>query len=123
MPQKRNLIFLPILALLLLLGIAGSLWMLRPTGAGQVEILQDGTPIFQLDLAHESNRTFEVEYNGSINRIEIKDHQIRILDADCPDQTCVHMGWLQANNLPIVCLPHHLVIQYTQASGDVDTMT
>lgn len=122
MPQKRNLVFLSILALFLLLGIAGSLWILRPMDAGQVEILQDGTSIFRLDLARENDRTFEVKYNGSINRIEIKNHQIRILEADCPDQTCVHMEWLRADGLPIVCLPHHLVIQYAQAPSDVDTM-
>ena len=122
MRQKRNLVFSSILGILLLLGAAGSLWMLRPMQAEQVEILQDGTAIFQLNLAQESDRIFAVEYNGSINQIEIRNHQIRILEADCPDQTCVHTGWLSSNGLPIVCLPHHLVIQYIQPSGDMDIL-
>lgn len=123
MAKNRNLRFLLILGLLLLAGIAGCLWMLRPAEATQVEVLQDGIAIFRFDLEHEDDRIVSIDNNGSINRIEIKDHQIRMLEADCPDQICVHMGQLRANGLPIVCLPHHLVIQYTQASGDVDTMT
>ena len=35
--------------------------------------------------------------------------------ADCPDQICVHMDWLEA--APIVCLPNRLSIQYADGEG------
>ena len=44
---------------------------------------------------------------------EIKAHQIRMLEAECPDNTCVHMGWLDST-VPIVCLPNRLVIQFVE---------
>ena len=35
--------------------------------------------------------------------------------ADCPDQTCVEMGYLE--NLPIVCLPNYLTISYSETDN------
>lgn len=94
--------------------------MMRPQERMQVEIVQDGTVLCRLDLSQEENRVFSVEYEGRSNLIEIQNHQIRVSEAECPDQTCVHMGWLGDSGLPIVCLPNHLVIQFAQISGELD---
>ena len=45
-----------------------------------------------------------------------------MLEAECPDQTCVHMGWLDSGAMPIVCLPNHLSIEYAEAGDDVDAV-
>ena len=108
-------------AALLLLGILGSVLVLRKQEADRVEIVQDGTVLYELDLAGEEDRVFDVEYEGHVNRIEIRDHQIHVLEADCPDQVCVNMGWLDSA-APIVCLPNHLVIQFTEGSGSLDVV-
>lgn len=50
--------------------------------------------LYQFDLAKEADRVLEIEYEGRVNTIEIKDHQIHMQAAECPDNTCVHMGWL-----------------------------
>lgn len=117
--------FLPVIltALLLLAGIGGTLWIIRPQDNAQVEIVQDGTVLYRLDLSQEKGRTFSVEYEGRTNLIEIHDHQIRVAEAECPDQTCVHMNWLSSSGLPIVCLPNHLVIQFVQPPDGLDTVT
>lgn len=81
----------------------------------QVEILQDGKILYTLDLAQAEDQTFTVTYEGRSNEIEIRDHQIRVKAADCPDQICVHMDWLEA--APIVCLPNRLSIQYVDGEG------
>ena len=122
MPRRRSLLFPAITALLLFIGIIGSLWALRPPASTQVEIVQNGITIYRLDLLREPDHTISVCYNDGCNLIEIENHQIRILDADCPDQTCVHMGWLSENGLPIVCLPNRLVIRFTQSSGETDAL-
>ena len=120
--RNRNLLYLGVTALLLLLGLAGSLWVMRPLESSQVEIIQDSITICRLDLSREKDRTIAVTYNGNTNLIEIQDHQIRVLEAECLDHDCVEMGWLQSDGLPIVCLPNHLVIQFVQPSGDVDAL-
>ncbi|MER2149274.1 MAG: NusG domain II-containing protein, partial [Ruminococcus sp.] len=44
-------------------------------------------------------------------------------EADCPDKTCVRMGWLNRAAMPVVCLPHHLVIEFADGSeGGVDAV-
>lgn len=118
--MKRKAIILGLLcAVLFLAGIFGSLWILtRPHGT-QVEIVQDGVVLQQLDLTQAENQVIEVEYEGRINQIQIEDGKIRISAADCPDNTCVHMGWLDSA-APIVCLPNHLVIQFAEISADID---
>lgn len=52
--------------------------------------------------------------NADYNIIEIKDHRVRCIDANCPDKICVSHGFLNPDidNDIIVCAPHKLVIQY-----------
>lgn len=38
-----------------------------------------------------------------------------MLEADCPDHTCINSGWLE--DLPIVCLPNKLVIEFADADS------
>ena len=87
-----------------------------------VSIIRDGEVLYQLDLAQEKDRMIEIEYDGRLNIVEIKEHQIRMADAECPDKTCVQMGWLDSS-LPIVCLPNHLVIQFSDADAGIDAET
>ena len=102
-------------ALIFLGGIGGMIWNLTRSHGRQVEILQDGKILYTLDLAQAEDQTFTVTYGGRTNEIEIRDHQIRVKAADCPDQICVHMDWLE--DAPIVCLPNRLSIQYADGEG------
>lgn len=121
--MKHSRLLIAAAVLLLLIGMVGSWWIMRtPSDGKPVEIVQDGTVLYQLDLAQEDDRTFTVEYEGRTNTIEIQYHQIRVLDAECPDHTCVHMGWLGDSGLPIVCLPNHLVIQYAPSADGLDAV-
>ena len=95
------------------------LW--KPHGT-QVNILQDGKVLFNIDLVSAEDQTLEIEYEGRINTVQIENGRIRMLNAECPDQTCVHMGWLRSGSIPIVCLPNHLVIEYTDSEDKVDTV-
>ena len=119
--MKQKVWLFGICAVLLLAGIVGSILALRRPDTEIVEIVQDGEVLYRLDLAAEEDQILEVEYEGRINRIEIRDHQIHVLEADCPDQVCVDMGWLDSA-APIVCLPNHLVIQFTEGSDSLDAV-
>lgn len=106
---------------LLIAGVLGSILVLQKPDTSMVEIVQDGKVLYQLDLAQAEDQTVEVEYDGRINTIEIRDHQIRMLEAECPDNTCVHMGWLDSA-APIVCLPNRLVIQFADSIEPIDIL-
>ena len=111
-----------ICVVIFLLGIAGSLWLLQTPHCTEVNIVQDGAVLYTVDLALTENQTFEIEYEGRINTVQIEDGRIRMLEAECPDQTCVHMGWLDSGAMPIVCLPNHLSIEYADSGNDVDAV-
>ena len=115
--QNRKAVYIvaALCAVLFLGGIGGMIWNLTRSHGRQVEILQDGKILYTLDLAQAEDQTFTVNYGGRTNEIEIRDHQIRVKAADCPDQICVHMDWLEA--APSVCLPNRLSIQYADGEG------
>ena len=54
------------------------------------------------------DRTIEV---GEGNRCEIRDGEVRMMDADCPDQICVHTRAIDARGGSIVCLPHQVILR------------
>ena len=115
--QNRKAVYIvaALCAVLFLGGIGGMIWNLTRSHGRQVEILQDGKILYTLDLAQAEDQTFTVTYGGRSNEIEIRAHQIRVKAADCPDQICVHMDWLE--DAPIVCLPNRLSIQYADGEG------
>ena len=115
--QNRKAVYIvaALCALIFRGGIGGMIWNLTRSHGRQVEILQDGKILYTLDLAQAEDQTFTVTYGGRSNEIEIRDHQIRVKAADCPDQICVHMDWLEA--APIVCLPNRLSIQYADGES------
>ena len=114
--------FLIIIAVIFILGIIGSIWVLNAPQKTSVRVLSDGETVYAGDLSLAEDAVFDVSYQGHVNTVEIKDHQIHVLSADCPDQTCVKMGFLKSSAMPIVCLPHKLVIEFADG-GDVDAVT
>ena len=51
---------------------------------------------------------------GEGNRLEIKDGAVHMLYADCPDQICVHTGWIDQEHDMIVCMPNKVVVQIVE---------
>lgn len=119
--MKRKIWPFLLAAVLLVAGIAGSILVMRKPQSSLVNIVRDGKILYQLDLEKEEDRVIEVEYEGRHNKIEIRDHKIRVLEADCPDQICVGMGWL-GSAAPIVCLPNRLVIEPAETMPDMDAV-
>lgn len=104
-------------AVLFLAGLAGSFLVLRGSPGTMVEILQDDEVLYTLDLSETEDQTIEVTWGEDTNVIAVKNHQIYMLEASCPDQICVNMGVLDSA-VPITCLPNHLVIRYVDAEGE-----
>ena len=109
-------------AVIFLVGVVLSLIVLFSPPNNRVNILRDGRVLYTLDLSEEKNRCFVVEYGSSSNTIEIRDGKIRVLEAECPDKTCVRSGWLTSSAMPIVCLPNHLVIEFASGQGEIDAI-
>ncbi len=81
-----------------------------------VEITCDGELIEQIDLSSSPNYEFEITTKFGKNVIKIHDGNISVIGSDCPDQVCVQMGELKSSMMPIVCLPHRLMISFVGGS-------
>ena len=105
-----------ILALLVVTAAASAAFLLlRPRGTGRpvARITLDGELVEEIDLTEvKEARTFTVEgESGLTNTILVEPGRIRVSEAGCPDQICVHQGFISDGTAPIVCLPNKLIIQ------------
>lgn len=118
--KKGLAILYVILAVIIVLSVAGTVYFLSENEKNTVEIISDGQVLYRINLLTEQNKTIRIEHGGSHNTIEIKDGEIFVSEAGCPDQICVKTGKLKGD-MPIVCLPNRLVIRFAD-SGEVDAV-
>ena len=102
--------------------------------ARKVQILKNGIVLIEKNLSENSkilimdNEAREVDFKENlaslsedevnpakheVNFIEIKDGKVLCTESNCNNQICVHTPAISEKNqdLPIVCLPHGLIIQ------------
>ena len=95
-------------------------------GSSTARVYQDGALLYTIDLSQvEEGYTFSVEGPAGVNTIQVEPGRIRVAAADCPDQVCVHQGWISNGVTPIVCLPNRLTIRIENPAqgGEVDGVT
>ena len=103
-----------LLFLLLALLALGGVFLARRLSAPAVvaRITVDGELYREIDLrAVTFPYEFEIETEYGCNTVRVEHGRIAVVSADCPDKICVQRGFAEDSLLPIVCLPHRLVIQ------------
>lgn len=59
--------------------------------------------------------------DGVSNSIVIKESQVYMAFADCPDQLCVHHRAISKNGESIICLPNKVIVEVESSqSRDID---
>ena len=110
----------------LLLGAvaASAAWLLlrrEDAPSPTARITRDGVLLEEIDLDKvEEPRSLVLEDGSGTNTVQVEKGRIRILEADCPDQVCVNQSWISSGAVPIICLPHRLIIEIVEAGGDLD---
>ena len=65
--------------------------------------------LLTFNINEDNYYTLQGDY-GTFN-IEVKDGKCRAIDVECPNQICVHTGWISVDNpVPIICLPNNLIV-------------
>lgn len=75
-----------------------------------VEVSIDGTVVETLDLNKDTEITIN-GYNNGTNHLVIKDGEVSVDDASCPDAVCIHQGKIHKSGEMIVCLPNLMIAQ------------
>ena len=113
-------------ALFLLCGVM-ILWMTHRKQKIQIaEIYQDGVLVQTVDLSQiDAPQEIPVYGDHGAENIILAAHgSIRMQSANCPDQLCVRQGSIQNAMIPIVCLPHRVVIRILgDHDGGTDIVT
>lgn len=103
-----------LIGLLLLIG-AGSLLIvtvLRNQKGTRVQITIDGAVYGTYELSKE--QTIPIKVHGTVtNTLQISDQKANMVQADCPDQLCVHQKAVSGQGETIVCLPNRVVVEVT----------
>ena len=109
--MNRKTLFWGVLFAVLALG-AGAWYVLRPGGGAVAAVYVDGELYDRIDLSAVAipyEVTVETAYG--YNTLRVSHGAIQVAEADCSEQVCVNQGAIHDSLLPIVCLPHHLVIE------------
>lgn len=84
-------------------------------------ITRDGALLEEIDLDKvDKPYSFTLEDGRGSNTVQVDQGRIRIAEADCPDQVCVNQGWIFNGTVPIICLPHRLMIEIVDGGGGLD---
>lgn len=115
--KRLNLILVLAIAAIACVGLVATRLMGANTNADMATVvIRDGEQnVYELPLSQ--NTTKSVTTDLGTNLIEIKDGRVRVEEADCPNQDCVHQGWIDAAGEQIVCLPHKLTVDIVDESA------
>ncbi len=58
--------------------------------------------------------------NGEYNTVFVRQGEIAVVEASCPDEICVKTGFIHSSALPIVCLPNKLSIEIRSEKSEED---
>ena len=112
--KKKTLIWAVLLAVLA--AASAGIYLLLPKSGTVARIYVDGEEYDSIDLsavAAPYEVTVETEYGYNILRVS--HGAIEVIRADCDEQVCVNQGEITDSLIPIVCLPHRMVIQIEEA--------
>lgn len=99
-------------------------WRAQTEAGGQVLIWQDKVLVgtYALDTPQPLELPLESSYGH--NRVVIENGGVRMTEADCPDQVCVHSGEIREPGRTIVCLPNRVVVEIGgQEEGELDGLS
>ena len=74
-------------------------------------VYADSVEVDRVELPVDAPMERTYAYNGYTLHTAFYPDGVRVLDADCPTQDCVHTGTVSRGGQSIVCLPARIVIR------------
>ena len=113
--RKKDLIFIfSILIIAVFLLLIQRVYGNAQDEADMIKITVDQKLYGTYDL--NKNQTITIQNDSGINTIQIQNKKVWMEEADCPDGYCKEQGHISKNKQTIVCLPHKLVVEISNAS-------
>ena len=74
------------------------------------------------ELSINEDGMFVIKTDDGHSIVNVKNKEVFIVEATCPDKICVRHGKLLNKYDSIVCLPNKIVIEYKTKSDDIDAV-
>ena len=105
--------------------IAGSLigfglifWLGTNHSDRYVSIQVDGVEEKKIPLnGSTEGKEYKITSKFGMNIVVIEKEGVYIREADCPDKLCIHQGKITKPGIPLVCLPHRLLVTIEDAEA------
>jgi len=118
--MKTNFFWILLLGAIVIISVIAAL-LLRQVPAGHARIYKNNVLTEAVNLAAVTEPfTITIDNGSGMNMIAVEYGRIRMMQADCPDESCVHQGWMSSGVIPVVCLPNKVVITFSSDSSDAD---
>lgn len=110
--DKKTKIWIGILLAVVVLGLLG-FFALSHLGGGTIAVISvDGEEYRRIDLSRVTESyDIEIDTQYGHNTVHVAPGRIAVTQADCPDGICVAQGAIDRGGVPIVCMPHRLVVK------------
>mgnify|MGYP000477356262 CR=1 FL=1 len=115
MIKKNDLILIGVILCICLAAFA--IMLLSRKEGSKLIVYLNGEVYKSFPLDEDIEFTVNQE-DGSYNTFVIKDGEVDMIDASCPDKLCVKDRSIHYNNETIVCLPNKLVLEIANGVED-----
>lgn len=106
--KKREIIIILIIAVI---GIGFFVYTRISSPSGHVVVYYHKKKVETIDTDVDKTYTFKGDV-GTFH-LQVKNGRYRAYDVDCPNQICVHTGWVKAGEeKSIVCAPNGISVVY-----------
>ena len=95
-----------------------TVWPGRDSGSLTAVVTADGEELDRFAPADLAAGPRTYTHNGYTLTVTAEDGGLRVSEADCPTQDCVHTGAISRSGQSIVCLPARIIIQLTGDQAD-----
>lgn len=86
------------------------------------EISIDGKTVMTVNLKKSEEKILGIEDNPNVH-FEIKNHQIRFIDVNCPDKICESVGFIGRAKESAICMPNKVSLRIVSNENDIDAVT
>lgn len=112
---KAGIVVIVVLVALVVAGIAAMHAFGAATDARVAHVQDADGKTYDMPLSENAQLT--VKTSEGENTIVVENGTVRVSQANCPNQDCVHQGEISTAGQQIVCLPHKLVVSIS-SGGD-----
>ena len=111
-----------VLTVALLATVLSCVQIRRPRDVGHTAVVVTPAGEQRYSLSQEAGFTVDGK-DGILLSVEIHDGCVRVAYSGCPDQVCVHSGWLSKSGQTAACVPAGVSVRVLGGSQQVDGVT